>query len=138
MAKGTHKTGVLISQVRSDLATIARAIFERDDRYVESAWDEIALKIADLAKGAQEYEAEQLAQELAEAEGVVEVRKAKGGWCHVRQFVRCGKARCHCARGGKHGPYWYGFRKRDGKTVSCYIGKELKADSPGQVDGKTK
>jgi hypothetical protein len=25
----------------------------------------------------------------------------------VRERVRCGKLSCHCARGVRHGPYWY-------------------------------
>lgn len=25
------------------------------------------------------------------------------------QWVRCGKPGCHCARGERHGPYWYRF-----------------------------
>jgi hypothetical protein len=27
--------------------------------------------------------------------------------CLVRERVRCGKPRCRCLNGAKHGPYWY-------------------------------
>jgi len=31
-----------------------------------------------------------------------------------------------------HGPYWYEYRKIDGKVVSRYIGKDLKGKKAGQ------
>ena len=42
------------------------------------------------------------------------------------QKVRCGKPTCRCARAGGelHGPYWYLYWKKDGKTKSRYVGKE--------------
>lgn len=47
---------------------------------------------------------------------------------HVqREYIRCGKARCRCMKGGQpHGPYWYGYwREKGGKVRSVYIGKTL-------------
>jgi hypothetical protein len=43
----------------------------------------------------------------------------------VLQKVRCGKNTCHCAKAGGelHGPYWYYYWKKDGRTRSKYIGK---------------
>jgi hypothetical protein len=41
------------------------------------------------------------------------------------EFVRCGKASCHCAEGKLHGPYWYAYWSGGGKTRSQYIGKRL-------------
>ena len=57
--------------------------------------------------------------------GVLEVEPARGGGSYVLQKVRCGKPTCRCARtGGElHGPYWYLFTKKDGKTRSKYVGK---------------
>lgn len=56
-----------------------------------------------------------------------------------QEYVRCGKAGCHCAgadatsrknprapRG--HGPYWYGYWKENGKLHKRYFGKRR----PGQ------
>jgi len=56
---------------------------------------------------------------------VLEVEPARGGGSYVLQKVRCGKPTCRCARiGGElHGPYWYLFTKKDGKTTSKYVGK---------------
>ena len=41
------------------------------------------------------------------------------------QKVRCREPTCRCARtGGElHGPYWYLFTKKSGKTKSKYVGK---------------
>jgi hypothetical protein len=67
------------------------------------------------------------AQERAEKKGaeVLEVEPARGGGSYVLQKVKCGKPSCRCARpGGElHGPYWYLFTKKDGKTRSKYVGK---------------
>lgn len=38
-----------------------------------------------------------------------EVLPKTGAVC--AQFVRCGKARCRCARGELHGPYYYRFTR---------------------------
>lgn len=48
---------------------------------------------------------------------------AQGGTVH-RQFVRCGKASCKCARGELHGAYYYHFIRVNGKLTKRY----LKAD----------
>jgi hypothetical protein len=56
---------------------------------------------------------------------VIEVVK-KGSWTYQLESVRCGKEGCHCSDGSGHGPYWYGYRKEKGRTVSKYIGKNLK------------
>lgn len=43
-----------------------------------------------------------------------------------QQYVTCGKRRCRCMRGGAaHGPYWYEFTWRGGRTRSRYVGKDL-------------
>jgi hypothetical protein len=48
---------------------------------------------------------------------------AQGGTIH-RQFVRCGKASCKCARGELHGAYYYHFLRINGRLKKRY----LKAD----------
>lgn len=51
-------------------------------------------------------------------------REFKDGISYQLEMVRCGKSSC---RSCPHGPYWYAYwRKRHGKIVSKYIGKELK------------
>lgn len=42
------------------------------------------------------------------------------------ELVRCGKAKCRCARGNWHGPYWYGYWSAGGRTRSLYVGKKLR------------
>jgi hypothetical protein len=72
-------------------------------------------------------EARLAAQERSEKTGseVLEVEPARGGGSYVLQKVRCGKNTCHCAKAGGelHGPYWYLYTKKDGRTRSKYIGK---------------
>lgn len=38
-----------------------------------------------------------------------------------RQYVRCGKPACKCARGELHGPYYYHFARRGGQLVKRYL-----------------
>jgi hypothetical protein len=39
-----------------------------------------------------------------------------------RQWVRCGRPGCRCARGELHGPYWYLFRRDDaGRLHKRYV-----------------
>jgi len=70
-------------------------------------------------------------QERAEKRGaeVLEVEPARGGGSYVLQRVKCGKHSCRCAMpGGElHGPYWYLFTKKDGKTRSKYVDKNRPA-----------
>ena len=75
----------------------------------------------------EQLEAQIEAQERAEKKGaeVLEVEPARGGGSYVLQRVKCGKPSCRCARpdGEMHGPYWYLYWKKDGKTKSKYVGK---------------
>jgi len=49
----------------------------------------------------------------------------------VARYTRCGNPRCSAcnhADGNKHkshGPYWYGWYIKDGRTVTHYIGRNL-------------
>ncbi len=38
-----------------------------------------------------------------------------------RQYVRCGKATCKCARGESHGAYYYHFTRVGGKLTKRYL-----------------
>jgi hypothetical protein len=40
------------------------------------------------------------------------------------EYVRCGKASCHCAKDQGHGPYWYAYARKAGRLTSEYIGKD--------------
>jgi hypothetical protein len=61
---------------------------------------------------------------------VEEIRPAKEG-SYVLQKVKCGDPTCHCSKksGDYHGPYWYLFTKKRGKTRSKYIGKNLPVEA---------
>jgi hypothetical protein len=86
--------------------------------YEQRAWMDGAIEI---------LEARLACQERSEKTGseVLEVEPAWGGGSYVLQKVRCGKNTCHCAKAGGelHGPYWYLYFKKDGRTRSKYIGK---------------
>jgi len=62
---------------------------------------------------------------------IEEIRPARGQGSYVLQKIKCGDPSCHCMKkpGDFHGPYWYLFNKKNGKTKSKYIGKILPADS---------
>lgn len=47
------------------------------------------------------------------------------GWTYIQQAVKCGKPGCKCAAGDLHGPYWYAYRRCEGRVVSKYIGKDF-------------
>jgi hypothetical protein len=82
---------------------------------------------AGIDRAIEQLEAQIEAQERAGKSGteVLEVEPARGGGSYVLQKVKCGKPSCRCAKpGGElHGPYWYLFTKKDGKTRSKYVGK---------------
>jgi hypothetical protein len=54
------------------------------------------------------------------ARGEVLEARRHGSGSYVLQRVQCGK---HC-KGCPHGPYWYLYTKKDGKTRCKYIGKK--------------
>lgn len=39
----------------------------------------------------------------------------------VEQYVSCGKPRCRCQRGQKHGPLYYLYWKEEGRSRSLYV-----------------
>lgn len=47
---------------------------------------------------------------------------------YSEQYRTCGKKRCHCQQGERHGPYLYGYyRGADGKVKSIYYGRVQEA-----------
>jgi hypothetical protein len=42
----------------------------------------------------------------------------------VEQYVSCGKPRCRCQRGQKHGPLHYLYWKEQGRSRSLYVPRE--------------
>jgi len=62
---------------------------------------------------------------------VEEIRSVRGQGSYVLQRIKCGDPSCHCMKKPEdyHGPYWYLFTKKNGKTRSKYVGKSLPADS---------
>jgi hypothetical protein len=42
----------------------------------------------------------------------------------VGQYVTCGKPRCRCTRGQKHGPFYYLYWKEQGRSRSLYVPRE--------------
>ena len=55
-----------------------------------------------------------------------------------QQLVNCGKSKCRVCRGGRyrHGPYWYAFWMRKGRSSSRYVGKKLPPGRHGQELGE--
>jgi hypothetical protein len=37
------------------------------------------------------------------------------------QWVRCGRPKCRCARGERHGPYFYRFWREGGRLRKAYV-----------------
>lgn len=58
---------------------------------------------------------------------IVESHSCEGGICMQLELVSCGSSRCAKCRenGPSHGPYWYAYCKCDGRTLTCYVGREL-------------
>jgi len=53
-------------------------------------------------------------------------QERQGAVTYQQELVRCGKEKCKCTNGSKHGPYWYAYYRKNGRTASKYIGKELR------------
>ncbi len=46
--------------------------------------------------------------------------------CHItyqEQYRTCGKAKCTCRTGRKHGPYLYAYWREGSRLRSAYVGK---------------
>lgn len=58
---------------------------------------------------------------LVKGREVLKIRPA-GKITYQLEKVSCGKPNCEKC---PHGPYWYGYKRVNGKLVSFYVGKEL-------------
>lgn len=90
----------------------------------QRAWIDNAITILESQLEALEM------QELQEREKERHIQIPNGGTdrvegSYILQKVKCGKPTCHCAKpdGELHGPYWYLYTKRNGKSRSKYLGK---------------
>ena len=53
-----------------------------------------------------------------------------------QQVSYCGKPRCRrCREGIGHGPYWYSYQTKEGRTTRTYIGKQLSAEAQATMAG---
>jgi len=53
-----------------------------------------------------------------------------------QQISYCGKSRCRrCREGTGHGPYWYAYQTKNGRTTRTYIGKQLSAEAQAEMNG---
>lgn len=64
-----------------------------------------------------------LHQESAEERLPGQTGSAKRHYTYRREYVKCGKRGCSCAKGTGHGPYWYAYWKERGKLKKRYLGK---------------
>ena len=46
----------------------------------------------------------------------------KRHYTYRREYVKCGKQGCSCAKGKGHGPYWYAYWREGKKLKKKYIG----------------
>lgn len=65
------------------------------------------------------------ASEIDQRPGEIE-RRIVREWTYILQRVCCGKGNCRRCGGRNytHGPYWYAYRRMDGKLMSHYVGKQ--------------
>jgi len=61
---------------------------------------------------------------LRDGREILQVRSA-GKITYQLEKVKCGKPNCEKC---PHGPYWYGYKRVNGKLKSFYVGKELPED----------
>jgi hypothetical protein len=55
-------------------------------------------------------------------------RPAEARETYRQEYTRCGRPHCkHCVKGPGHGPYWYAYRRENGKLRKRYVGKERPA-----------
>lgn len=60
--------------------------------------------------------------QAAAREPVTGSKITRGRVTYQQELIRCGKDCWGCP----HGPYWYAYYRKAGRTVSKYIGKEFK------------
>lgn len=81
---------------------------------------------AELHRRDQEHERARLAEQEIQLQRAAELRaRTVIGFRHILQSVKCGKAACHCMKGGEpHPGYWYRIDTyADGHRRKRYVGK---------------
>lgn len=72
--------------------------------------------------------------ELGRREEEARIRQARkkkdGGWTIQHETVRCG-ADCECNKGKGHGPYFYGYKRENGRLKRKYLGLDIVRDETG-------
>lgn len=76
-----------------------------------------------------EQQLDNQAQFISKPNREVVEQKQEGHITYQLERVKCGKKSCKCMRGKLHGPYWYGYQRKNGKLRSWYIGKTFKIQS---------
>lgn len=51
----------------------------------------------------------------------------------VEQYVTCGKPRCRCTRGHRHGPLYYLYWKEPGRSRSLYVPRDKVGELRRQI-----
>lgn len=74
--------------------------------------------------------------ELSRAEAVEQGEEYEGPLPGTvcEQFIRCGKANCHCQKGELHGPYFYRVWRNGRKVEKVYVKKAHAARVRAQCD----
>jgi hypothetical protein len=110
----------LIAYHRSRKLRLESRFFFTDRWSSWSEWD----GINPILKANERFEIRALTDAIPEKPGELE-RRTLADWCYILQLVNCGKGKCRLCSGihYKHGPYWYGYRRIEGKMRSIYVGK---------------
>jgi hypothetical protein len=61
---------------------------------------------------------------LVQANEKLPGKAASRHYTYRREYVKCGKKGCSCAKGKGHGPYWYAYWREGKKLKKKYLGKK--------------
>ena len=67
---------------------------------------------------------DQLIQQKEPAHEKLPGEAASRHYTYRREYVKCGKKGCSCAKGKGHGPYWYAYWREGKKLKKKYLGKK--------------
>jgi hypothetical protein len=67
---------------------------------------------------------DQLIQQKEPAHEKLPGKAAPRHYTYRREYVKCGKQGCSCAKGKGHGPYWYAYWREGKKLKKKYLGKK--------------
>jgi len=54
--------------------------------------------------------------------GTMNLKRSLRHYTYRREYVKCGKQGCSCAKGKGHGPYWYAYWREGKKLKKKYLG----------------